>query len=150
MAKKKTTTRRKKATGSSRKSSARKARRKPTWGIVTYQELEAWRVKQGLPKKRLAEQLGVTNSTYHNWARGIAVATTKAQQRIKELITTGKISGSAAPTAAASSSEGGGTPAEAYTATAQIVNAFVQTPGGGKLSPDGLIALVREVRQALA
>lgn len=63
-----------------------KSKKKPEWTGVTFGDLDAWRAKHSIPKKRLAHFLGVTNSTWHNWQGGRANATLVAQQRIKDLI----------------------------------------------------------------
>jgi len=63
-----------------------KSKKKPEWTGVTFGDLDAWRAKYGIPKKRLAHFLGVTNSTWHNWQGGRANAMLSVQQRIKDLI----------------------------------------------------------------
>jgi len=47
--------------------------KKPKWTLVTFKQIEQWRVKLGLSKSGMAEALGVTNSTFHNWQRGTTV-----------------------------------------------------------------------------
>ena len=47
--------------------------KKPSWGVVTFEKIEEWRTKLGLSKSGMAEALGVTNSTFHNWRRGTTV-----------------------------------------------------------------------------
>lgn len=107
---------------------------------MTYAELDAWRAERNIPKKRMAEMVGVTNSTYHNWARGVAVATPNTQERIRALIS-GKpdASSASAPDPAKS---------EVVLATGQIVASFL-SQREESLSVDGLAELVREVRRAL-
>lgn len=136
-------------------------KRKPEWSIVTYEELEAWRAGQEIPKKRLAHLLGVTNSTWHNWARGKAVATPTTQRRIRAVID-GK---SPEVTLAASAplrrplrdgrlpgvtGPGGGDAraAAAASATGAIVSAWIQA---GKSQPDAerVVQLLRSVLRAL-
>lgn len=128
--------------------------RSRAWTIVTFDELEAWRQRQNLPKKRVADLLGVTNSTYHNWARGIAVATPATQQRIFDLIRGGAVALPAARTSGIVLPTVGPTPNGAgeveavLSSTAQIVNAYLL---GTKpdLSTDQLCTLIREVSRAL-
>ena len=70
-----------------RKAKAKTSRRsKREWKDVTFERLDAWRAARKIPKKTMAEMLGVTNSTYHNWARGIAVATPNTQSRILKVM----------------------------------------------------------------
>jgi transcriptional regulator with XRE-family HTH domain len=138
---------------------ARRDERKPEWSIVTYPELEAWREKQGIPKKRLAHLLGVTNSTWHNWARGKAVATYATQRRIRGVIDgqdPGLLQAASGPlrrplrvgVAATGVLGGGARPAEAFTAAATIVSSYLQA---SKTAPDqaGLVRLIRDVLHAL-
>ncbi len=113
-----------------------KKRRPRAWNLVTFEEIEAWRSQRGIPKKRMAELLGVTNSTYHNWARGIAVATPNTQERIR-----GVLAGDKETT----EPEG---KAEVIRATGQIVSSYLRSQEQG-LSVDGLTSIVREVRRAL-
>ena len=47
--------------------------KKPSWGVVTFKKIEEWRTKLGISKSGMAEALGVTNSTFHNWRRGTTV-----------------------------------------------------------------------------
>ncbi|RMG09753.1 MAG: XRE family transcriptional regulator [Planctomycetota bacterium] len=142
MARKKATRRKQ----SPRKQSPRKktsSKRKRTWTKVTFEELDSWRAARGIPKKRMAEMLGVTNSTYHNWARGIAVATPNTQERIRRVL---------AGEEATAATPGQGPPArcsaEVMSATGQIVNSYLQTRPSG-MTPEKLVELVRQVRSAL-
>lgn len=120
---------------------AGKRQQRRVWSIVTYEELDAWRAERNIPKKRMAEMVGVTNSTYHNWARGVAVATPNTQERIRALL-----QGESGPAR-------GGAPEESPTseivlATGQIVAGFL-SQREAELSVDDLASLVREVRRAL-
>lgn len=128
--------------------------RSRAWTIVTFDELDAWRQRQSLPKKRVADLLGVTNSTYHNWARGIAVATPSTQQRIFDLI---RGNGAALPAARTNGivlpvvgprSNGASEVEAVLSSTAQIVNAYLI---GTKpdLNTEQLCTLIREVSRAL-
>lgn len=115
-----------------------KKRRPRAWTLVTFEEIEAWRSQRAIPKKRMAELLGVTNSTYHNWARGIAVATPNTQERIRGVL--------AGRNPVTDPSAGG--KAEVILATGQIVASYLRHQEQG-LSVEGLTSIVREVRQAL-
>lgn len=115
----------------------KKRRRPREWTLVTFEEIESWRSQRGIPKKRMAEMLGVTNSTYHNWARGIAVATPNTQERIRGVLSGG----------ADTSSEPEGK-AEVIRATGQIVSSFLKNQDPG-MTVEGLTSIVREVRRAL-
>ncbi|MCO5169957.1 MAG: helix-turn-helix domain-containing protein [Planctomycetes bacterium] len=116
------------------------------WSIVTFAQLEEWRQRQGLPKKRVADLLGVTNSTYHNWARGLAVATPSTQHKIHELINGGRV---LLPRANGGPAAHNGSDEEAVlTSTAQIVNAYLQA-STARLTPEQLCQLIRDVSRAL-
>lgn len=118
---------------------AKKKRRE--WTVTTFEELDAFRAKHAIPKKKMAELLEVTNSTYHNWARGIAVATPKTQQRIRRIIDAG------APLADGVSPEINTRP-EVMEATGRIVESYLAAKPSG-MTLEKLVELVREVRQAL-
>ena len=138
----------------------RRDERKPQWSIVTFEELEKWREGQGIPKKRLAHLLGVTNSTWHNWARGKAVATYSTQRRIRAVIDgqdSELLRAASGPLRRPLRHAGGpvvvsggfgGRPPEALTAAATIVSSYLQA---SKTAPDqpGLTRLVRDVLTAL-
>lgn len=115
-------------------------RKKRAWTRVTFDELDEWRANRGIPKKKMAEMLGVTNSTYHNWARGIAVATPSTQERIREFLDRGGRNGA----------RNHHKPGESHVmaATGQIVASYLEAKQGS-LSEDKLIRLVREVKRAL-
>lgn len=119
--------------------------RSRAWTIVSFEELEAWRQRHNLPKKRVADLLGVTNSTYHNWARGMSVATPATQQRIQALIRGGP---EALPQARAPHDGASRDVAAVLDSTAQIVNAYLMGAKDG-LTTDQLCALIREVSRAL-
>ncbi|MGE0710551.1 MAG: hypothetical protein AB7N76_17890 [Planctomycetota bacterium] len=113
--------------------------RQRQWTIVSFDELDGWRSERGIPKKRMAEMVGVTNSTYHNWARGSAVATQNTQERIRAILD------------GRADVNGDGTQVvrgEVAAATGTIVAAYL---GNRKreLSSEELSKLVREVRRAL-
>lgn len=121
------------------------------WTVVTFADLEGWRQRHGLPKKRVADLLGVTNSTYHNWARGMAVATPATQHKIHDLINGGSVP-TARPAAGLLQGGSGGNGADGQavlTSTAQIVNAYVQRVGTDRMTPDDLCKLIRDVSRAL-
>ena len=134
------------ARGRKRAPTRQRSRRKPAWGVVSFDELEAWRQDCGLPKKRLAGLIGVTNSTYHNWARGIAVATPNTQRKIRDMID----GGAPQETTAAVATEPGApvVGSEVLSTTATIVTTYLQTTKS-QLTPDILIRLVSDVRRAL-
>lgn len=60
--------------------------KKPKWSLVTFAKIEKWRVKLGLSKSGMAEALGVTNSTFHNWRRGTTVPHPNQQEEIVQRI----------------------------------------------------------------
>lgn len=149
MAKKKT--QRKKI---SRKKKAGASARKPKWSIVTYDQIEVWRKDRKLPKKRMAMLLGVTNSTYHNWARGIAVATYNTQRKIQEIMDKGEVPAHvlAQPRSGgrAAGVAGGGTQQrlQELTLATDLVKSYVEA-NPGKITPEGLVDLIGQVRGQL-
>lgn len=162
MAKKKTQrkTTKKKTTAKASKAKAKaKAKgssaRRPSWSIVTYEQIEAWRTKQGLPKKRMATLLGVTNSTYHNWARGIAVATYNTQRKIRDVLDRDTVpSGIASPVRRSKSGTltnpaAGTSNTRLQELTVDLVKSYVEA-NPGKVTPDALIELIERVRGKLS
>jgi DNA-binding XRE family transcriptional regulator len=89
--------------------------KKPKWTIVTFKQIETARASLGLSKAAMAQALGVTNSTFHNWQRDATVPHPAQQESIKaslaSLAAGGK--GSVKPTRkAGKSSERGGSSRE--------------------------------------
>jgi len=80
-------------------------KKKPKWTVISFKEIEAWRIKLGLSKAHMAEALNVTNSTFHNWRRGTTVPREEQQEdilkRIRALET-----GSGKPTTTTASKKG--------------------------------------------
>jgi DNA-binding transcriptional regulator YiaG len=70
------------ATTKTRRKSATSTK-KPKWSVITYKQIESRRAELGLSKSAMAEALGVTNSTYHNWRRGTTVPHPTQQEAIK-------------------------------------------------------------------
>jgi DNA-binding XRE family transcriptional regulator len=62
--------------------------KKPKWGVVNFKQIEARRKELSLPKSTMASNLGITNSTYHNWARGATVPHESQQEQIKAALDT--------------------------------------------------------------
>jgi len=123
-----------------RKKSGKKKRTRE-WTKVTFDTLDSWRAARNIPKKKMAEMLGVTNSTYHNWARGVAVATPNTQERILRVI--GGESSSAA------NSGNGGHNAEVMAATGQIVfhaSDAEEDAGLGVIDGGDEVVMVRQFR----
>ncbi len=139
MAKKKTPTK-KKATKKVPSGVAAKKRPR-AWTLVTFADLEVWREASGLPKKRAAEHLGVTNSTYHNWARGIAIPNTNTQKKVRETIDKGD------PAKVNHNGNGHASNEAGVRATAEIVTAYLGV-NGKTVNCEELPRLVRAVRQA--
>lgn len=156
MAKKKTRstkaakkTRAKAKTGgaASKKASPARGRRRADWKHTSFAEIEAWRTENRLPKYRTAELLGISNGTYHNWAKGRAVPSLSTQRKLKEMIQ--------GPAPSGGGGGGGGEPDaaparnEALRAATEILNTYLETHPG-KLSPDRFTRLVREVLMAVS
>ncbi|MEZ6188429.1 MAG: helix-turn-helix transcriptional regulator [Planctomycetota bacterium] len=130
----------------------RPGRRRAEWKHTNFAAIEGWRKQHKLPKYRMAELLGISNGTYHNWARGRAVPSLATQRKIKSVL-------SGAPTAGASEAAAAGAPAaagvgspirgDALRAATEIVNTYLQTHPG-KLSPDRFTQLIRDVLVAVS
>lgn len=81
-----TTASRRKATKKTKKNGRKTTTKKPKWTVVSYKKIEAKRAEFGFSKSAMAEILGVTNSTYHNWRRGTTVPHPNQQDAIKVAI----------------------------------------------------------------
>jgi len=144
---KKTTKKAKAKTAASKKATPARGRRRADWKHTTFAEIEAWRKENRLPKYRTAELLGISNGTYHNWAKGRAVPSLSTQRKLKEMIAAAAPGGS--PAEPGSGSEGEPARNEALRAATEILNTYLQTHPG-KLSPDRFTRLVREVLMAVS
>ncbi|MCA8923387.1 MAG: helix-turn-helix transcriptional regulator [Planctomycetes bacterium] len=115
--------------------------------MITFAQIEQWRTERKLPKRRMAEVLGVTNSTYHNWARGKAVPTVNAQRKLLAALSGDTKTPTPRPARAQPLpvSEG----SEALRAAASIVNTYLETHPG-KLEPAQFTQLVRDVLEAVS
>ncbi|MCA8920294.1 MAG: helix-turn-helix transcriptional regulator [Planctomycetes bacterium] len=136
------------------KASKRAGRRRADWKHTTYAAIETWRKANHMAKYRMAELLGISNGTYHNWASGRAVPSLSTQRKIKAVISAPATS-AARPASAASASPraagSAGAPraSETLRAATELVNTYLQTHPG-KLSPDRFTSLVREVLGAVS
>ena len=122
-------------------------RRRGRWKLVTFQELDSWRSEKGIPKKRMAELLGVTNSTYHNWARKISIPTAKTQERIRRYLDGGAPQHGAAPNGPPAARDPR-VAAAAMEATGVIVESYLKA-SKSKVTADELKSLIVDVRRAL-
>ena len=126
------------------KAGTKSGRSRPVWVHCTYAELDEWRIERGLSKIALAKKLGVTNSTIHNWARGVAVPNITTQKKIRKIIDN---SGSTALGDQVSTEGGQGETVQSL--TRDIVKCYLETNQGKKMDIDELGRLIREVRNSL-
>ena len=66
--------------------SLKSSRRRGTWAYVTLAEIEEFRLKNHLTKKKLADLIGVTNSTIHNWYQDKAIPTPNRQRQMRSMV----------------------------------------------------------------
>lgn len=66
--------------------STSRGRKPAVWSAVTWDEIERFRVAHNLTNTRMAALCEVTNSTLHNWRRGMCAPTRSAQERIRGLL----------------------------------------------------------------
>lgn len=127
-------------------------RRKASWDLLSFADVEAWRTSHGLPRTRAAQALGVTNSTYHNWQTAKSAPTRQTQERLLRLMKSGPKAGATGgrPSPARPAGSDGGSPADgqALDATWRIVTCYLEHSGKG-LRRDDLVALVSDVQRAL-
>lgn len=135
----------------------RGGRRPGAWTLLTPQALRGWREKHQMSRGRVATALGVSSTSIQNWETGHAVATTKMQQKLADMMSAPSPSGAAPnrarPTAPASN---GAAPRSAngdptlIQATASIVVEAIRAGGRRSVSAKELGLMVRTVRDALA
>ena len=102
------------------------------WRFVTYYEIETVRKKLCISKIKMAAQLGVTNSTYHNWKRGKVTPSFNRQQEIKAaLYQTPPSFGSRAPTQVE------------LDATVSVVTTWIKTAEPNSLTPEDVTEVTR-------
>lgn len=141
-----------------RKAGRGRGGRKPgTWTLVSPAELRGWREKHKMSRGSVAATLGVSSTSIQNWETGHAVATTKMQQKLADLM---KAPAPAAP----APSRRGATPSalngaaphavngdpNLIQATASIVVEAIRAGGKRSVSAKELGLMVRTVRDALA
>jgi DNA-binding XRE family transcriptional regulator len=56
------------------------------WTETTFEELENYRRARGLSRLKLASVIGISNSCYHNWQRGLNAPNLNTQHRIRRLL----------------------------------------------------------------
>lgn len=151
----------KKKSSPTRKAGKRRGGRKPgSWTLLTPQALRGWREKHKMSRADVATTLGVSSTSIQNWETGHAVATTKMQQKLADLMKAPVSSGTVPPsrgkptplapaaTAAAPRSVNGDP--TLIQATASIVVEAIRAGGKRNVSAKELGLMVRTVRDALA
>ena len=116
-----------------------------TWVLVTPEEIETYREREGLSPFRLAvERFRVNLPTLEGWLSGKEVPNLAQQQRVR-----GVLDGSLRePGWLAGDGEGAPTRGGLVRTTGTIVSAYLESRGKS-ISPEDLVVLVREVRSAL-
>lgn len=136
---------------------ARGGRKPGAWTLVKPEELRGWREKHKMSRASVAKTLGVSSTSIQNWETGHAVATTKMQQRLADLMES-PASGGGAPSRGGSTApaSNGAAPhslngdSTLIQATASIVVEAIRAGGKKDVSAKELGTLVRTVRDALA
>lgn len=134
--------------------------RKPgAWTLLTPEALRAWREGQKMSRATIAATLGVSSTSIQNWETGHAVATTKMQQKLADLMKAPAPAARSRRGATASASNANGAAPQAHTvsgdpaliqATATIVVEAIRAAGKRSVSVRELGLMVRTVRDALA
>lgn len=152
----------KKTKKKSRKKTGRRGGRKPgQWVHVTQEAVGKFRTNAKLSRAKLAEMLGVSNTSVQNWETGYSVPMPRYQQKLAELITSGgaKLSPGASESAparvrarqaAALSAASPEVEVTRLSVTGEIMKGYLATPQGAKVSQEQLVALTRALRGALA
>lgn len=141
-----------------RQAAKRRGGRRPgSWTLLTPESLRTWRGASGMSRAALASMLEVSSTSVQNWETGNAVATTKMQQRLAELMKAplaaashgGKSTTNPAPARkiAPAADEAGGSLVQA---TAAIIVEAIKAGGKRAIVPKELSLLIRTVRDALS
>lgn len=143
----------KKAAGGAR--GGRGGRRPGSWTLVNPEVLRGWREKHKMSRAHVASTLGVSSTSVQNWETGHAVATTKMQQKLAELLKAEPTTSGTVPTNRPPAPPNGVAPSShdhpaLVQATAAIVVEAIRAGGGKNVSARELGVLVRTVRDALA
>lgn len=116
------------------------------WMFTTPDALVRWRTEHNISRAEVARRLGVTFSAVERWEHGAAVALPELQQRITKLISGESLeekSDDEAPRSAAAIPSLGDS---AVLGTSAIVTEYIRH---SRLSPDALVKLTRDLRDAL-
>lgn len=149
MAKKKAASRARKVQedGSTATAPRKRGGRKPgAWTHVTPDKIIAFREENAISRQRLAEAVGVSQTSVQNWEHG-TVATPKMQKRLAELISRGPhaIPSTRRPLPGMYDAAGD---AAAVQATGTIVSSYLAN--NRDVEPEQLLALIRDIRRTLA
>lgn len=133
----------------------RGGRRRGVWQFTTPDALVHWRTENDISRAEVARQLGVAFSAVERWENGAAVALPELQRRIAKLIGGNPLEDEGAE------DEPSNTPSpillkpkptphsgsdSAVLGTSAIVTEYIRH---SKLSPEALVKLTRELRDAL-
>lgn len=125
----------------------RGGRRRGVWQFTTPDALVRWRTENEISRAEVARQLGVAFSAVERWENGAAVALPELQRRIAKIIggasledekTDDEVPASAGATPSGSDS--------VVLGTSAIVTEYIRH---SKLSPEALVKLTRDLRDAL-
>jgi transcriptional regulator with XRE-family HTH domain len=131
-------------------------RKRGVWTFTTPEALIRWRTENNISRAEVARRLGVAFSAVERWENGAAVALPELQRRLAKVIGDGALElelgvegEKAADAEGEQPSAAGGMPtagAAAVRATSAIVTEYIRH---STLSPDALVRLTRELRDAL-
>lgn len=144
----------KKQTAAAERGRGRGGRKPGSWTLVNPEVLRGWREKHEMSRAHVESTLGVRSTSIQNWETGLAVATTKMQQKLADLMKAAPTTTGPAPTERSPGPTNGAAPSHDHPtliqATAAIVVEAIRVGGGKNVSAKELGALVRTVRDALA
>lgn len=121
----------------------RGGRRPGVWTFTTPEAFVRWRTQNNFSRAEVARRLGVAFSAVERWEKGGAVALPETQRRLADLMCDAPIeekSFKVEPPTAASAGD------VAVLGASAIVTEYIRH---SKLSPEALVKLTRELRDAL-
>lgn len=142
-------------TGTVRRGGGRKA---GSWTATNPDQIKSFREANNVSRAKLAGMLGVSSTSIQNWETGAAIATTKMQAKVSELMArwseipgqikavAGKPAGPALLYRTTDTDVSGGV----IETAGKIVVGYLEAHGERVSSTDELVKLIRDVRMALA
>lgn len=124
-------------------------RKRGVWTFTTPEALIRWRTENNISRAEVARRLGLAFSAVERWENGAAVALPELQQRLAKLMGGESLEVAGEKVDDEPPSTGSDSPSgrdSAVLGASAIVTEYIKH---SKLSPEGLVKLTRDLRNAL-